>query len=62
MPARRRTGQRFSVFDTSVGPEHQLPSHGAAPSLPINYAEAIDGLVIGASVVRVGRPLTGHSQ
>ncbi|PYT49386.1 MAG: hypothetical protein DMG44_10975, partial [Acidobacteria bacterium] len=37
-----------------LDPSTNCLRHGAAPSLPINYAEAIDGLVIGASVGSCG--------
>src|SRR5882762_4304344 len=37
-----------------LDPSTNCLRHGAAPSLPINYAEAIDGLVIGASMGSCG--------
>src|SRR6267142_1760377 len=37
-----------------LDPSTNCLGHGAAPSLPINYAEALDGLVIGASVGSCG--------
>src|SRR6266850_1166297 len=37
-----------------LDPSTNCLRHGAAPSLPINYAEAIEGLVIGASVGSCG--------
>ncbi len=37
-----------------LDPSTNCLRHGAAPSLPINYAEAINGLVIGASVGSCG--------
>ena len=37
-----------------LDPSTNCLRHGAAPSLPIDYAEAIDGLVIGASVGSCG--------
>jgi C4-dicarboxylate-specific signal transduction histidine kinase len=46
------TGSLCSIllFDSSTN----YLRHGAAPSLPINYAEAIDGIVIGPSVGSCG--------
>jgi len=54
MSAGRRTGQRFPVFDPLVGRDTNRLRHGAAPSLPRPYVDAIDGAVIGPAAGSCG--------